>query len=575
LVEKPTSFWRRHRWILWIGGGLLALLAMLTAVVDVLAHRAEPYFRARIVEGLSQHFRSRVELDSLHLSMGNELRGEWGVWAKGRGLRIWPPAEVAGAAVPNSPQPGEPLIRLTEFGFHVPLRYQPGTPVYIGEVKLQGLEVLLPPHSHFMHASASAGGTAGAPKPSAATHLVRFLLGTIDCTNAHLVLETSKPGKLPMDFAIAHLRLTDTAPNSAMHFEAELTNPKPVGTVHSKGTFGPWQVDDPGESPVAGDYRFDHADLGTLKGIAGILSSAGRYQGTLRNITVDGETDTPDFRLSSFENTLALHTNFHAIVDGTNGDTWLDPVDAMLGRSHILAKGRVVRVLAPASDGPPHSIGHDIALKVDVDRGRIDDFLRLVSHESTSLLTGAVTAKATLHIPPGPAAVHERMALDGRFSLEQAQFTSTKIQDRIAELSFRGQGRPHDAKSSAPESIASNMRSDFKMAGGIITLPNLTFTVPGADIEANGTYALNGGALDFIGTARMEATVSKMVGGWKGMLLKPADRFFKKDGAGTQVPFHVNGTRKDPQFGVDLKRMKSTTPERPDEQPAPQSTPPS
>jgi len=34
----------------------------------------------------------------------------------------------------------------------------------------------------------------------------------------------------------------------------------------------------------------------------------------------------------------------------------------------------------------------------------------------------------------------------------------------------------------------------------------------------------------------MEATVSKMVGGWKGLLLKPADRFFKKNGAGTEVP---------------------------------------
>ena len=37
-----------------------------------------------------------------------------------------------------------------------------------------------------------------------------------------------------------------------MGFEAELTNPRPVGTIHTKGSFGPWLVADPGESPVDG-----------------------------------------------------------------------------------------------------------------------------------------------------------------------------------------------------------------------------------------------------------------------------------------------------------------------------------
>ncbi len=106
-----------------------------------------------------------------------------------------------------------------------------------------------------------------------------------------------------------------------MQFDAQLTNPQPAGMIFTTGTIGPWEVDDPGETPLNGNYRFEHADLGVFKGIAGILQSTGKYEGVLRDLTVDGQTDTPDFRLTRFGTAIPLHTEFHAHVDGTNGDT--------------------------------------------------------------------------------------------------------------------------------------------------------------------------------------------------------------------------------------------------------------
>jgi AsmA-like C-terminal region len=573
LVEKSKTFWRRRRWILWTGGTAIALLAVVTVGVAILARRAEPFVRARIVEGLSRHFHSYVQLDSFHMSVGNGFRGEWGVWARGRGLRIWPPSQVAGVEVPKAPS-GKPLIELTEFSFHAPLRYKSGQPIYISDIRLSGLRIDMPPRPHLDRAlsdetSEPAPGTSSKPP-------IQIRIGNIECTNGDLVLETSKPGKLPKEFAIPRFKVTNVVPGLPMHFEAALTNPIPVGTIHTKGTFGPWQVSDPGESPLAGDYSFNNADLGTIKGIAGILNSTGHYAGTLRDITVDGVTDTPDFRLSNSDNTLALHTNFHAIVDGTNGDTWLDPVNATLGRSQVMAKGQVVRMLVPDDQGSPHSIGHDISLEINVSSGRIEDFLRVSTHGDTPVLTGNITLKTLLHIPPGPVPVVKKMTLTaGSFELTQAQFTSTKVQDRIVELSLRGQGRPHEAKTTPPDSVQSDMHGDFKLANGKLTLPNLVFTVPGVDVTLSGSYGLQGGTLDFAGVARMEATVSKVVGGWKGALLKPADRIFKKDGAGTAVPIHIRGTRKNPDFGIDLNRLKSTSPERPDTHPASPAVTPS
>jgi hypothetical protein len=101
LVAIRTSFWRRNRWLRWIVGVLLVAVAVLAGIVAVVLHRAEPFLRARIVEGLEERFHARVELDSFHMSLRNALEGQWGVWAEGKGLRIWPPAQVEGVVVPG------------------------------------------------------------------------------------------------------------------------------------------------------------------------------------------------------------------------------------------------------------------------------------------------------------------------------------------------------------------------------------------------------------------------------------------------------------------------------------------
>jgi uncharacterized glyoxalase superfamily protein PhnB len=526
---------------------LLAALAVAATVVGVAMKRAEPYLRARIVEGLENRFHARVELDSFHVSLVK------GLWAEGKGLRIWPPALVVGVAVPQGQ--GEPLIRLEEFRFHAPLELRLGKPIHISLVELKGLSIHLPPKSHFAHGEA--GGTAMATKPRGATAApVHFEVDRLECTGAELVMETDKPGKLPLEFAIAHFKVTDIAAGGPMGFDAELTNPRPLGKVQTTGSFGPWHGEDLGESPLKGDYRFEHADLASFKGIAGILSSTGHYEGTLRELVVDGQTEIPDFRLTHFGASLPLTARFHARVDGTNGDTWLEPVDATLGHSHFTAQGSIVRVPGAVVAGAQQYGGHDIALTVNVDKARIEDFLRLASSTGNVLMTGDVAMKTSMHIPPGPAPLHERLTLNGSFALNRARFTSDKIQGKIAELSLRGQGRPGEVKNADAASILSEMQGSFRMADGAITLPALAYSVPGAQIQLAGTYGLADGALNFAGTAKMESTVSKMVGGWKGMLLKPVDRHFKKDGAGTEVPIHIEGTREAPKFGIGLERQK-------------------
>jgi hypothetical protein len=150
--------------------------------------------------------------------------------------------------------------------------------------------------------------------------------------------------------------------------------------------------------------------------------------------------------------------------------------------------------------------------------------------------------------------------------MDNAEFTSLPVQKRIRELSLRGQGKLSELKSSEDDKIKSHIEGDFTLDAGVLTLPSIMYTVPGADIHMHGTYRSQGGTLDFTGTAKMEATVSQMVGGWKGFLLKPADRFFKKNGSGTEIPIYVAGTREKPQFGYNSGHSGGTHPQRPDAQ---------
>ena len=549
---------RRHKrgWLKWAAAAVLLVFLLLGVAITIAIHRAEPMLRAAIIEKLEEHFHARVELDSFHVSLIN------GLWAEGKGLRIWPPADVAGVAVPgpNGAVETRPLIQLDEFRFHAPLRYKLGEPIRISVVELIGLDVDVPPKPHFTHAATPADGV---PPGQNREPSMRFEIESMECKGANLTLETSKPGKLPLEFAIAHIKLSHVSVGGSMQFDAQLTNPRPAGIIVTSGSMGPWVVEDPGETPLMGNYRFENADLGVFKGIAGTLNSTGRYQGALRDLTVDGQANVPDFSLTHFGTSLPLETVFHATVDGTNGDTWLQPVHATLGESHFIAEGKIVGVPPETSpDGIAQPGGHEIALNVTVDRGRAEDFLRLTSKGGTPLLTGALTLKTTLEIPPGPVPVQEKMRLNGNFLLEDAAFTSAKIQNEVGELSRHGQGQPKDANS-APSQVRSAIASDLTMAGGVVTLPNLKYTVPGAEIDLSGKYGLDGGTLNFKGTVRTNATVSQMVGGWKGVLLKPADKLFRKDGAGTEVPIHIDGTEQDPMFGVDIGRIGHTSPQIP------------
>jgi hypothetical protein len=218
-------------------------------------------------------------------------------------------------------------------------------------------------------------------------------------------------------------------------------------------------------------------------------------------------------------------------------------VDARLGESDFSCRGAVINVKGK---------GHIIDLDVTVPNGRIQDFLELGVKTTPVVMTGRLAMKTKLHIPPGKQSVTRKIGLKGGFTLRQIHFTNPEVEDKVDMLSLRAQGDPKAAKPGA-EDVHSEMVGQFVLGGGKLSFSKLNYTLPGATVGLTGEYSLDGDRFEFAGKVRTDAKVSQMVAStWKSILLKPVDPFFKKNGAGAEIPVKISGTKSAPKFGLDL-----------------------
>lgn len=389
--------------------------------------------------------------------------------------------------------------------------------------------------------------TTGDASDSAAVDMARsgYIIDQLDTTNARLQIFPHEQGRTPRVWAIHQLHMQRVGINQSMPFQAALTNAVPPGEINTTGAFGPWNRKDPGKTPLRGTYDFKHADLSVFHGISGILSAKGTFSRTLDHIDINGETDTPEFAIKVSGHTFPLHAKYHAIVDGTNGDTVLDRIDAQFLKSFLVAKGKVI-------DSPDDQRGRTVSLDVVMDDARLEDVMVMAVKAPKPPMTGRLKLHTTFLLPPGESDVVDRLRLNGTFYMTNAHFTSLDVQTKINKLSHKGRGKPEDEKTT---SVVSNFQGAFVFGGGRLTLPTFAFNVPGATVKLHGHYALRAETVDFKGDLLMDAKVSETQSGIKSLLLKVVDPLFKKDGGGSDLPIKIEGKRDAPSFGLDMHRV--------------------
>ena len=505
------------RWL--IAGGAVTLVLAVAAVVA--GRRAGPFLRGEIEQALGERLDSVVTLERLDVTLLPRPS------ITGRGLVI---RHRGRTDIP-------PLVTVGTFRGHA--SWMGALARRVADVSVDGLEVTIPPRRRDDMPSLGGGGS-GAQR---STGRRDFAIDTLTATNTRLSIMPRNPEKDPRVFDIFSLEVRDLTLVSPSTFVASLTNPVPAGTIETSGSFGPWNREEPGDTPLEGRFTFD-ADLGTIKGIAGALDAEGQYSGPVDRIVATGNTRTPDFSIPKLKAlALPLETTFRAVVDGTNGDVQLEQVDAKLAESLFIAKGFIV--------GTKGVKGKRILLDVTSRDARMADILSFTVRSQPPAMSGDVALTTSFDLPQGDEDVIDKLKLAGTVTIKRARFASDTVQDKVDDLSRRARGRPEDV---SIDEVASDITATFTMEKGRITLQDIAYAVPGANVSMRGVYGLESGALDFAGTARLRASVSQTQTGWKHFLLKPFDPLFRKGGAGSRLAIKVSGTVDEPKFGLDFGR---------------------
>jgi len=524
----------RRRWPLWMLGIALAVIAVI-AVLASQPSRMTPFVRDRVVEALNTRFASQVALESLEVSaLPRPAIGGSGLALRHNGRTDVPP-----------------LLRIPSFSASAGLWGLYERPLHLTSVELDGLDIHIPagglsPDDPDARDDDYVGLTPPPAReaPPAPPRRSLLVVDLIRSQRSTLEIASKDPLKLPRTFEIHDLEMRGFGADQPAPFRASLTNPKPEGRIDTEGTFGPWRTDDPRLTPVSGDYLFGDANLDTIKGIGGILSSGGTYRGVLERIEVSGHTETPDFSIDLAGQPVPLKTTFEAVVDGTNGNTWLERVEATLQETTIIATGAVVR----ARDVK----GRHVAVDVTIDQGRLEDLLKLAVKSDRAPLVGRIDLDTRMLIPAGEEDVVDKLQLDGTFELAQARFTDVNVQRQINVLSTRGQG--DETNDGRGQSVVSNLRGTFVMRDAAIRFSNLTFAVPGATVQLAGVYNLRSEAIDFAGNVLFDASLADMTSGFKALAARLVQPFFRRPGGGSRLPIRITGTREKPAFGLDVRR---------------------
>ena len=524
-VRAPGRWWVPGRWWLIIGASLMVIAAI---VMIVLACKW-PYTQKAVTKALQDRFARTVQIRSFRKTYFPPGCVAEGVSFLHRKRKDLPPLITVQTLIIRGSYNG--LFRIHK---------------RVDDVQVKGLHVLIPPPGPKGHPS-------NVMPLTTSTTGATVTIGQITTEGALLEFMPRQRGQESFKLEVHRLTLDEVGEKGIIPYHAVLFNPEPPGEIRSDGEIGPWNEDDPGSTPVTGSYTYDHANLARFEGISGTLSAQGKFSGTIGHIDTNGETDVPDFRVSGNSHTVHLISRFQAIVDGTNGDTYLQNVDAHFQRTTVTSTGSV--------NGHPDQHGKTVWLEMTVKGGRVEDLLFLFTDEKRPAMTGSINLRAKVQVPPGPPGFLRKLDLTGSCGIDTGRFTNPDLQQPVNALTQSARGENKEQQAEDPETALSKFAGQVSVKNGVATLSGVAFSAPGTRAQIQGTYNLLDQKVDLHGILYTNGKLSDTTSGFRALILKAIGPLLKQKSV-TVVPFAIRGTSSNPSFALDFtaERRESALP---------------
>ena len=302
----------------------LAAVALILGGLGIVLARHWPFSQERVTQSLRSTFPASVTFQKFHSTYFPHP----GCLAEGVVfMRL--------GATPGTP-PVVSIQRLAIRAHYLDLIFRPG---YLAGIVLDGFRVHIPPMGTPVQES-------NWKETKSSTRV-----GEIVADGSSMQIDRSSRDALL--FAIHTLRLYSVSDKQPASFTVSLHIPLPPGDVRAQGQFGPWNYNLPGQTPVAGEYTFENADLGVFHGIAGTLSAQDKFEGVLQHIDSQGNIDIPNFMVTRSQHPVHLRSEFQAIVNGTNGDVQLERVTTRFLKPQSLREAKLRIMPDRRAKSPP------------------------------------------------------------------------------------------------------------------------------------------------------------------------------------------------------------------------------
>jgi len=168
-------------------------------------------------------------------------------------------------------------------------------------------------------------------------------------------------------FPIHEVRIGNLQAGKAVSYSIDMMTPRPTGHIQANGSFGPLLPKNLGGTTLSGTFTYTQVDFKSIGGMSGMMTSQGKFLGSIDAIQVSATSVIPDFAVGRGKQTQVTVVS-QGTVNGLNRDIVLHRVETRTGATLIEASGTIM--------GAPKVTDLDIT----VTKGRAEDLLRAFAH---------------------------------------------------------------------------------------------------------------------------------------------------------------------------------------------------